>query len=108
MTLLKLALASGVRDKEPVDKLATAKPGQRVWAHVTLRNRSGGAREVDLVFRVDGKERTRVTLNVDASWSFRTWGYVTLRAADTSGELTATVVSDSGDELGVARIPIKP
>jgi hypothetical protein len=108
MKLLKMTLASGVRDKEPVDKLAAAKPGQRVWAHVTLRNRSGFPREIDLVFRVDGKERSRVTLNIDVSWSFRTWGYVTLRPADTSGDVTVTVVNDSGDELATAKIPIKP
>jgi hypothetical protein len=108
MKLLKMTLASGVRDKEPVDKLTAAKPGQRVWAHVTLRNRSGFPREIDLVFRVDGKERSRVTLNIDVSWSFRTWGYVTLRPTDTSGDVTVTVVNDSGDELAAAKIPIKP
>jgi hypothetical protein len=108
MRLLKLTLAPGVRDKEPVSKLEAAKPGQRVWAHVTLRNRTGFAREIDLVFRVGGKERSRVTLNVEASWSFRTWGYVTLRPADVSGDVSVTVVSDSGEELGSAKIPIKP
>jgi hypothetical protein len=106
--LLKLSLASGVKDKAPVDKLTSAKPGQRVWGHVTIRNRTGFAREIDLVFRVNGKERTRVTLNVEPSWSFRTWGYVTLRAADVSGEVTVTVVDDSGEELGNARATIKP
>jgi hypothetical protein len=108
MKILKMTLASGVRDKEPVDKLASAKPGQRVWAHVTLRNRTGFAREIDLVFRVDGKERSRVTLNIETSWSFRTWGYVTLRPTDTSGDVTVTVVNDSGDELATQKIPIKP
>lgn len=108
MKLLKMTLASGVRDKEPIDKLASAKPGQRVWAHVTLRNRTGFAREIDLVFRVDGKERSRVTLTVEHSWSFRTWGYVTLRSTDTTGDVTVTVVNDSGDELATAKIPIKP
>jgi len=106
--ILKMTLASGVRDKEPVDKLTAAKPGQRVWAHVTLRNRTGFEREIDLVFRVDGKERSRVTLNIEQSWSFRTWGYVTLRPTDTAGEVTVTVVTDSGDELAAAKIPIKP
>ena len=108
MKILKMTLASGVRDKEPVDKLASAKPGQRVWAHVTLRNRTGFAREIDLVFRVDGKERSRVTLNIETSWSFRTWGYVTLRPTDTAGDVTVTVVNDSGDELATQKIPIKP
>lgn len=108
LKLLRMTLASGVRDKEPVDKLTSAKPGQRVWAHVALRNRTGFSREIDLVFRVDGKERTRVTLTIENSWVFRTWGYVTLRPTDTSGEVTVTVVNDSGDELATAKLPIKP
>jgi hypothetical protein len=108
MRLLKLTLAPGVRDKEPVSKLEAAKPGQRVWAHVTLRNRTGFAREIDLVFRVNGKERSRVTLNVESSWSFRTWGYVTLRPGDVSGDVSVSVVSDSGEEIGAAKVPIKP
>lgn len=108
MKLLKMTLASSVRDKEPVDKLTSAKPGQRVWAHVTMRNRTGFAREIDLVFKVGGKERSRVTLNIENSWSFRTWGYVTLRPTDTSGEVTVTIVNDSGDEIATAKLPIKP
>lgn len=108
MTVLKMTLASGIKDKAPADKLASAKPGQRVWAHVTLRNRSGSSREIDVVFRVNGKERTRVTLDVQAAWSFRTWGYVTLRPTDVTGELEAVVVDDSGEELGKMTIPIRP
>lgn len=108
LQILKFAFTSNVRDKEPVDKLDAAKPGQRAYAHVTFRNRTGSAREVDLVFRVNGKERSRVPLEVASSWSYRTWGYVTLRPADTSGEITVTVVDDTGEEIKAARLPIRP
>lgn len=106
--LLKFTFTSNVRDKEPVDKLDAAKPGQRVWAHINVRNRTGSNREIDLVFRVNGKERSRVPLEIQASWSFRTWGYVTLRAADTSGEVTAVIIDDSGEEILSERLPIRP
>jgi hypothetical protein len=108
LQILRFAFTSNIRDKEPVDKLDAAKPGQRVHAHVTFRNRTGSSREVDLVFRVNGKERSRVPLEVASSWSYRTWGYVTLRPADTSGEITVTVVDDAGEEIKTASLPIRP
>jgi hypothetical protein len=108
LQILKFAFTSNIRDKEPADKLDAAKPGQRVYAHVTFRNRTGSSREVDLVFRVNGKERSRVPLEVASSWSYRTWGYVTLRPADSSGEIVVTVVDDTGEEIKAARLPIKP
>lgn len=108
LTILRFTFTSNVRDKEPVDKLEAAKPGQRVWAHINARNRTGSSREIDLIFRVNGKERSRVPLEIQASWSFRTWGYVTLRDADTAGEVTAAVIDDSGEEIASGRVPIRP
>lgn len=107
LKILRFSLTSNVRDKEPVDKLSAAKPGQRVWAHLAVRNRTGFSRELDLVFKVGGKERTRVTLTIENSWSFRTWGYVTLRSTDTSGDVSVSIVNDSGDILGEIKIPIQ-
>jgi hypothetical protein len=106
LSLLRLTLTSAVKDKEPVDELK-AGPGQRVWAHLAIRNRSGEARRITLIFRVDGEERSTVDLKVEPSWSFRTWGYNTLRASDKSGELTLEVRELGGPPLASARLPIK-
>jgi hypothetical protein len=106
LKVLKLVLTSEVKKKEPVDKLDAAAPGQRVWAHVTVRNRTEATRPLALVFLVGGAERARVDLKADPSWSYRTWGYVTLRATD-SGELTAEVRDEAGTVMERARLPIK-
>jgi hypothetical protein len=105
LELLKMTLTSAVKKKEPVDKLDAATPGQRVWVHLTLRNRSGAARRVHVEFSVNGKLRTPLDLDVDPSWSFRTWGYNTLQASD-AGELAVRVTDDTGAEIGAARLPI--
>lgn len=107
LKILRFALTSNVRDKEPVDKLSSAKPGQRIWAHLAVRNRTGFSREIDLVFKVAGKERTRVSLTIENSWSFRTWGYVTLKPTDIKGDVSVSIVNDSGDSLGELKIPIQ-
>jgi Protein of unknown function (DUF2914) len=107
LQVLRLTLTSEVKQKEPVDELKEAGPGQRVWAHLALRNRSPDARRVSVTFKVDGEERSTVDLQVASSWSFRTWAYNTLRAGDKSGELTVEVRDDAGAGIGQARLPIK-
>jgi hypothetical protein len=106
LEIQKLVFTSGVKNKAPIDKLAAAEPGQRVYAHVTLRNRGADARPITLVFRIDDEARSSVDLRVDTSWSYRTWAYVTLRAAD-HGELAVDVRDDAGGTIGSAHIPIR-
>lgn len=104
--MLKLLFTTGVKNKEPVDALKVAEPGQRVYAHTAIRNRTEGAKNVSLVFLVGGQQRTKIDLSVEPSWSYRTWGYVTLRAGD-AGEVVAEVRDEGGDVMERARIPIK-
>lgn len=107
LKVLKLVFTTGVKNKEPVDAPKAAEAGQRIYAHTTLRNRTEGARNVSLVFLVGGQQRTKIDLSVDPSWSYRTWGYVTLRAGDT-GEVVAELRDEGGEVMERARIPIKP
>ena len=104
--LQKFVLTTGVKSKDPVDVLDAAKPGQRVYGHLTVRNRTDGPKRVSLSFRVNDDERAMVDLTVEKSWSWRTWAYVTLRKDD-KGELTVHAFDDHGAELGKESIPIK-
>ena len=107
LQMLRLTLTSEVKQKEPVDELKEAGPGQRVWAHLTVRNRAPEARRVSVIFKVAGDERSTVDLQIASSWSFRTWAYNTLRAGDKSGELAVEVRDDAGAVIGQAKLPIK-
>lgn len=107
LALLKLVFTSEVKNKEPVDKLDHAQPGQRVWVHLTMRNRGTEARPISLVFRVSDEQRSKVDLEIGPSWSYRTWGYSTLRASDRTGELVVEVRDASGARVTSARLPIK-
>ncbi len=106
MELLQLTLTSNVQKKEPVDTLEVATPGTRVYAHLKLRNRATDKRKVHVDFLVNGKMRTQLDLDVEPSWSYRTWGYNTVQAGDT-GELEVRVFDDGGATLATARLPIK-
>lgn len=106
LELLGLTITSNVDKKEPVDKLKTATPGARVYAHLKMRNRSNETRTVHVDFIVNGKLRTPLKLDIDPSWSFRTWGYNTLQAGD-SGELEIQVYDDAGTMLERVRLPIQ-
>lgn len=104
--LQKFVLTTGVKAKDPVDVLDAAKPGQRVYGHLTIRNRTDGPKRVSLSFRVNEEERALVDLTIEKSWSWRTWAYVTLRKDD-KGELTVHAFDDHGAELGTEKIPIQ-
>jgi hypothetical protein len=106
LELLKLQLTSEVKNKEPVDKLEAAVPGKRVYAHVTLRNRSKETRKISLTYVVNGNPRKPVDLEIEPSWSYRTWGYNTLPAGE-KGELEVRVADDAGSVLGTATLPIR-
>jgi len=106
LQLLRLTLTSAVKDKEPVDELTSTAAGQRVWAHLAIRNRTGEPQRISLIFRVDGEERSTVDLKVEPSWSFRTWGYNTLRSSDKKGELTVEVRVLGGALLTTTKLPI--
>ena len=104
--LQKFQLTSAVKNKDPVDQLDSAKPGQRVYGHLTVRNRTAGPQRVSVSFRVNDDERSMVDLTIEKSWSWRTWAYVTLRKDD-KGELTVHVFDDHGAELGKETIVIR-
>jgi hypothetical protein len=106
LELLKLALTTGVEKKVPVDTLDVAAPGERVYAHLTIRNRSGERRKVHVDFLVNGKLRTPLELDVEPSWSYRTWGYNTLQASD-RGELEVRVLDESGATIATSKLPIR-
>jgi hypothetical protein len=107
MELLKFTFADGVDGRDPRRKLEVARAGQRVFAHLTLRNRSGRDRCVHLTFRVGGKKRTTVTLKIGESWSWRTYAYNTLRGDDNK-PLELTVTDDQNAVILREQLAIVP
>jgi hypothetical protein len=107
LQVLKLTFTSDVKNKEPVDSLDAGTAGQRVYAHLAMRNRTGAEKRMQLVFRVRGEMRSGVSLKVDPSWSFRTWAYATLQASDAGKELEVSVLDDDASVITVVKLPIK-
>lgn len=107
LQLLRLTFTSGISNKNPEDTLAAAAPGQRVYAHLVLRNRSASQRQVHLEFRVNGDKRTTIDLPVERSWSYRTWAYNTLRPTDKRGAVSLRVTDDTGAVLADTSVPIQ-
>ncbi len=105
--VLRFAFTDSVEGKDVREKLSVARPGQRIHSHLVLRNRSGRERCVKLELRVNGEARTTLIQKVGRSWSWRTWGYNTLRKDD-RGTLEAIVRDDQGVELVRRALPIVP
>ncbi len=107
MELLAFTLTDAIDDRNPSKKLRTAKAGQRVYAHLRLRNRSGRKRCVRVQFTINGEKRPAITLKVGKSWSWRTWAYSTSRSDD-RGYFEVLVTDDQGYEIANERLPIRP
>ncbi len=107
LQLLRFTFTDGVENKDPKQKLHIARPGQRVYAHLRLRNRSGRERCVHVTFRVGGQKRTDVTLKVGKSWSWRTWAYATPRVDDTK-PLQVVVTDDQGKVIVEKKLAVVP
>jgi hypothetical protein len=106
LRVLKMSFTTEVKNKEPVDAPKVAEAGQRIWAHLTMRNRTGAERGITLAFLVGGVERSKTELTIASSWSYRTWGYVTLRPGDV-GEVVAEVRDEGGTVMERQSLPIK-
>lgn len=97
---------SGVKDKGPIDNLDAAHPGKRVYAHLIVRNRTAGPRKLSVAFLIAGVERSSTELDIERSWSYRTWAYVTLKPTD-KGSVSVLVKDDYGEKVAEAEIPIR-
>ena len=102
-----MTLTTSVKNKEPADILDAVGAGDRLWAHLKLRNRSGQDRKVLLEFFVNDKPRTKLDLTVRPSWSYRTWGYNTLLPTDKKGKVVVRVTDDTGHLLAERNLPIR-
>ena len=107
MELMRFAFTSAIERREPKDELTHAKPGQRVHAFLAIRNRTGRKRSIHLAWTVNGEERTKLDLDVDESWQFRTWGFNTVLPRD-RGTLRLEVTDDAGNSLVERELPIRP
>jgi hypothetical protein len=107
MQVLLFRWTSGIENKDPKDRLYVARPGQRVFAHLRMRNRSGMKRCLKLVFRVGDDKRTEVTLKIGKSWNWRTWAYNTVKSEDRK-PLRLTIHDDQGALVLDERLPVVP
>lgn len=108
MEVLKFQFTSRVKGREPVDKLSRGRPGERVYAYITLRNRTGRERSVHVSLRVNGKSQSEVDLDVAESWSYRTWSYATISKNEKPGKLEVVITDDAHAVLVEQSLPITP
>lgn len=105
--VLEFKFSSGLKGRDAAGEIGHTSAGQRVYAHLTLRNRTGKARRIHLTFTVNGEKRTELELEVEESWSWRTWGYNTMLAKDKRGKLELSVTDEEGHPLVEAELPIR-
>ena len=94
MSINTAVIALSVEKRVPVDAAERFTVGQKVWAWVSVKN-LGEASNLTMLWKHDGKVKSRVTLEVGTSKRWRTWSRRTMRAKDT-GAWTVEVLDASG------------
>lgn len=106
--MLKSQFTTGIKDKNPIDRVTSSKGGERIYFHMTVRNRTGRPRKLHVAFLVNDQIRTEVDLEVVESWSYRTWAYNTLTAKDQKGKLEVRVTDEEGNPLADESLTLTP
>ena len=107
MKLVDFKFTSDVKKRKPVDTLSHGEAAQKVWAYLTMKNVSGQERCVTVTFRFNGKKRSRVTLDIGESPTWRTWAYNTVQKKDVPGKIEVRIVDDQGVELLKQNLPLQ-
>lgn len=101
------AVATGVVKREPVGVSAHFGDDEgMLWAWVQVRNLKAPS-QVTMVWRHEGKVRSRVTLDVGVSPRWRTWSRKSVGAKD-HGEWTVEVLSPAGETLRTLTFEVSP
>lgn len=105
--VLELKACEGVEGREPVGcgERFTAQE-DRVWVWTSVANQ-GEPTTVEMVWKKDGQERQRMSLEVGRSPGWRTWGYHTMRRGDV-GAWTVEVLDAQGALLGATSFEVEP
>jgi hypothetical protein len=106
LSVKRLVIAAGVKDREPVGAGTTFKgDAHKVYAFVEVENRGGAPGEIVVEFEPPGGGAARgdVRLAVGSAARWRTWAYT--RSASTTGSWTAVVKNRKGEVL--ARAPFE-
>lgn len=106
LSVTRLVLARGVKDREPVNAATTFKSDAgKIYAFVEIENKQRAHDEIVIAFEppAGGAPHGDVKLAVGASPRWRTWAYT--RTARVAGSWTALVKNNKGDVL--ARAPFE-
>ena len=105
--VLELQACEGLEGRAPMGcgERFTAQE-DRVWVWTSVAN-PGEPTTVSMVWKKDGQERQRMSLEVGRSPAWRTWGYHTMRRGDV-GAWTVEVLDAQGALLGATSFEVEP
>ncbi len=105
LAIVEGVFATGVEDRLPTG--VASHFGQdvgKVWAWVRVKN-SGAPTQIQMVWKHDGKVRSRMTLDVGTSSGWRTWSRKAIKARDV-GRWTVEIQGPAGEVLDVMTFDI--
>lgn len=108
LDIIQFALTSKLEKRKPTDELSIIQPGTKIYAYVAVKNLETRERCVLVTFRVNGRRRAALTLDIGTSPSWRTWANITPAESDAPGNVEVEITDDHGRQRYKQRILIEP
>jgi hypothetical protein len=108
LKLVDFKLTTKIEDKKPTDEVSIVKAGTKVYAYLGIKNLTDVKRCVQVTFRVNGRLRSSLTLDIGKSPNWHTWAYVTANKDDAGAKIDIDVIDDQGREQGHAKVLVEP
>jgi hypothetical protein len=104
----KFVLTSKLEDRKPTDELTIIQPGTKVYAYLVVKNLGKKERCVLVTFRVNGKKRASLTLEIGTSPTWRTWAHITPAEGDAPGQVEVEITDDQGRQRYLQKVLVEP
>ncbi len=108
LDVLELRITSGLEDRKPTDTLSIIGAGTKVYAYLVVKNLEKTERCVVVTFKVDGKKRSALTLDIGTSPTWRTWTHITTSKRDAGSTVEIEVTDDQGKQHYREKVLVEP
>lgn len=108
LDIVKFTLTSKLENRKPTDELTMVKPGTKIYAYLVVKNLTKEERCLLVTFRVNGRKRASLTLDVGTSPTWRTWAHISPSKGDAPGTVEVEVTDDQGRQRYLQKVLVEP
>jgi hypothetical protein len=108
LDIVQFTLTSKLDKRKPTDELSIVQPETKIYAYLVVKNLGTAERCVLVTFRVNGRKRASLTLDIGTSPTWRTWAQITPAKGDAPGNVEVEITDDHGKQRYKQKVLLEP